>query len=683
MPDTAERLRISMADIALLARVKRPVVSVWRSRAAGSDRPFPEPIDSIHGQSRFDAAAVAEWLNETARGNNPTTVEDVAAFATMAGESHRDTREAFDALTALLCLKVISGAPLRGLDRDDLLNLAEEADPDDELLYSELQEAGERLASLATYADLLADAAYSAKDAFEKLMSDRRRSAVPEQRAAIVSDSVLSLAAKLAVSLSLQIETAPVVVDPLSGSSDLLIAVVREYGDRGPLEVMTASGGPAATLRLTRRRLRVHDVYREDLAIGEGGSFEVAKPVTHLAQLPTPEAPAMSNLEILQAIDSIVVQMSSDQRGVVIAPASALSDGFADRTVESARAGILRAGHVRAVVRLPKGLVPARSRQALAVWVLGAAQHEVEQADRLTMVADLANSELSAAVIEGLVTDLTAAAGGRSLVRGHAFQFARPVPTRVLTAARRSLVELNPGPPSGVRRDAVALAQRVDQISTTLSEVAPTTFPRVLAGVSPGSPKREVSTLGAALDSPHLRVYAGNRLDGGDLDATHGVRVIGPAQLVGDSEMGSHMIDRLVLASRYDAARLTEPGDVVFCTSPRPAAVIDHKGSSVVAYPARVLRIDQSDPGGLLAEVLAADINAQPARSREWRLWSIRRVTDNQRSLLSRTLAELRRARRALHERLDAVHELEGLITEGVTSAALTLPPNDDPMEGR
>lgn len=682
MPDTAERLRISMADIALLARVKRPVVSVWRSRAAGSDRPFPEPIDSVHGQSRFDAAAVAEWLNETARGNNPTTVEDVAAFATMAGESHRDTREAFDALTAFLCLKVISGASLRGLDRDDLLDLAEEADPDDELLYSELQEAGERLASLAAYADLLADAAYSAKDAFEKLMSDRRRSAVPEQRAAIVSDSVLSLAAKLAVSLSLQIETAPVVVDPLSGSSDLLIAVVREYGDRGPLEVMTASGGPA-TLRLTRRRLRVHDVYRADLAVGEGGSFEVTKPVTHLAQLPTPDAPAMSNLEILQAIDNIVVQMSRDQRGVVIAPASALSDGFADRAVERARAGILRAGHVRAVVRLPKGLVPARSRQALAVWVLGAAQHEVEQADRLTMVADLANSELSAAVIEGLVTDLTAAAGGRSLVRGHAFQFARPVPTRVLAAARRSLVELNPGPPFGLTCDAVALAQRVDQISTTLSEVAATTIPRVLAGVSPGSPKREVSTLGAALDSPHLRIYAGNRLDGGDLDANHGARVIGPAQLVGDSEMGSHMIDRLVLASRYDAARLTEPGDVVFCTSPRPAAVIEHEGSSVVAYPARVLRIDQSDPGGLLAEVLAADINAQPARSREWRLWSIRRVADSQRSLLSRTLAELRCARRALHERLDAVHELEGLITEGVTSGALALPPNHDPMEGR
>ena len=61
----ATALRISMPDIALLAKVKRPVVSMWRTRCADSDRPFPPALESSRGQEIFDASEVAEWLADT------------------------------------------------------------------------------------------------------------------------------------------------------------------------------------------------------------------------------------------------------------------------------------------------------------------------------------------------------------------------------------------------------------------------------------------------------------------------------------------------------------------------------------------------------------------------------------------------------------------------------------------
>ena len=69
---THPSLLISLADVARLARVQRPVVSMWRSRSAATDSPFPMPIERAGPQELFDAEQVVSWLELTGRGNNLT-----------------------------------------------------------------------------------------------------------------------------------------------------------------------------------------------------------------------------------------------------------------------------------------------------------------------------------------------------------------------------------------------------------------------------------------------------------------------------------------------------------------------------------------------------------------------------------------------------------------------------------
>ena len=172
-------LRLGLSDVAQLAHVQRPVVSMWRARSAGSDRPFPPPIDTARGQEWFDGTEVVEWLIATGRGNNPSTRDDLAAYASLVGGSPQGDEVVFNGLTALLCLSAITGRPLGSISRDDLIDLADEVDPDDDFLFSEMDALAARLVPLAHYTDLLVDAAFNAQAAFERLMADRFRLYVP------------------------------------------------------------------------------------------------------------------------------------------------------------------------------------------------------------------------------------------------------------------------------------------------------------------------------------------------------------------------------------------------------------------------------------------------------------------------------------------------------------------------
>jgi hypothetical protein len=129
----------------------------------------------------------------------------------------------------------------------------------------------------------------------------------------------------------------------------------------------------------------------------------------------------------------------------------------------------------------------------------------------------------------------------------------------------------------------------------------------------------------------------------------------------------------LDLAANYPASRLTQPGDVIFCTSPRPAAMVETQGGSAVVFPARVLRIDAGDPGGLVPEVVVADINELPAADKSWRQWRLRSVPDAQRKKLTESLAQLQHEQQQARERLGQLEELATLITDGVAGGSLTL----------
>jgi len=676
----APHLHMALSDVAALAQVQRPVVSMWRKRSAGTANPFPAPVTAEAGREMFDADQIAAWLAATGRGNNPEAANDAAAFArpATAHDNHsRDGRGTVDGLTALLALKVMTGSNVGGLSAAEILDTADEYDPDDHFLYSELEALGPKLGAAADFADRLVDSAYNAPSAFEQLLGDRFRAGLREHAETALAGTATDLVSAAAIELAASLGNDAVFVDPTSGGSDLLLGIVRAAGDNGHLRFLTPDDDGAAS-RLVRRRLRVHGVEDGLLRKQANGEFTVHGPAVHVAQYPPPGETGMNPERMLSAIEHIAMQMDDQQRAVIVAPAAVLCDAPLNQTAAGLRAGLLRAGRVRAIVRLPAGLLRAKPREAQALWVLGPSFADVDIADKWTMVADLTLGTLSEDVVQDLISDIVASMGDLPTVRAHSFRFARFVRTRVLLAGRGSLVAASTAPsatPAAAPAATAAEASlRIEELSRFLS--APTASASVVTdAVSPAAPAINVppASVRELLAAGALSYRKGNRLEDRDLRAAAGTRVIGPADLLHPHTAEPRHINLMEFAAKYPSGRLTQPGDVVFCTSPRPAAIIDVEGGSAVVFPARVLRIDAGDPGGLLADVLAADINALPDDDKTWRQWRLRRTPDAQRHPLAGALTELQHVQHQTRERLKCLEELATLILDGVAGGSLTL----------
>ena len=205
----------------------------------------------------------------------------------------------------------------------------------------------------------------------------------------------------------------------------------------------------------------------------------------------------------------------------------------------------------------------------------------------------------------------------------------------------------------------------------------------VVANV-PGDHRPTETTLGSAVERGEIRLIAGHRLDPADLNSVGSVPVLGVEEIVGSAATGQRCIDRLEFASRYPSGRSTEPGDVVFCTAPRPKAVVDDAGGSVVLYPARVARIMDPPASGLTPRMLAADINALPASAKSLRNWGIRRVQPDQVSAVDRVLADIHSHQQALTQRLQELDQLAALVASGAAAAATTISmPMNEPPKGQ
>jgi hypothetical protein len=256
-------------------------------------------------------------------------------------------------------------------------------------------------------------------------------------------------------------------------------------------------------------------------------------------------------------------------------------------------------------------------------------------------------------------------------VRAHSFRFARLVQTRLLLASRKSLAAAQShgsAPSSSGAEDALRVEELVRKLRAGRPEQ-----PGDVA-VIPGEPhaKAQPVSVQELIAAGNLKYIKGNRLEDADLTPSGGTRVLGPAELLDPHGRQRRNISLLEFAD-YPAGRLTEPGDVVFCTNPRPAALVDVEGGSAVVFPARVLRIDAGDPGGLLADVVAADINKLRAADKSWRRWRLRRVPDAQRKKLAESLTRLQHQQQEARERLERLEELATLITDGVAGGSLTL----------
>lgn len=672
-PPTDARLLITLSGVARLARVQRPVVSVWRRRHIASDAPFPSPVAIDRGQERFDAIEVAAWLVTTGRGNNPDAVADAAVFARLDSAVPGDEK-VFEVTTALIALRSAAGRRLGQLDRAAMLDLADEVDPDDSFLFSEV-DAQEGIGALAHFVDALVDGAYDTGAAFEAVMEERFR----DGHRQLIRSALKPAATALVQSVALELAHAnpasdpsyPVFADPTGASGDLMIGIAAGAPEYLNVTMLTAEtndtddGGSLA--RLLRRRLLAHGVPGVVIAVRDD-EFAVDGPVVHIAQLPASAAALPA--QALSSIDALSLHMDDTQRAIILGPASVLCDSELPDAAATIRSDILRSGRVRAIIRLPRGLVTANPSQGLALWVLGPSYRHVALADRWTMLADLTEVDLSPDVRRDLVSDVVAAMGDRNSIRAHAFRFARFTLTSVLLARTGSLLgdgSARPMPRPGGQQSAATLAARVDQLIAALGDGCPIGA----VSVNPGTAARLGDvTIGALLNEGRLRYLPGTRLDPEELGAGPGFTVIGDVELAG-APVGGRTADRLAFAAVHPNARLTEPGDVIFISGTQPRALVDIEGSAIVAYPARILRIDRANSAGVIAEVLAADI--REAATREWRSWPVRRTAPQQREPLQAALANIRTARADAELRVANLIELEQLVTDAVTRGAVSL----------
>ncbi|HIZ34459.1 MAG TPA: hypothetical protein H9815_01675 [Candidatus Ruania gallistercoris] len=620
-PQTAESalfgvlsgLRVSLLDIAETARVKRPVVSIWRQRYADGPDPFPRPLLQRGQQPLFSAAEVAAWVERTGRGNNSEFAIDLA----IRGFAHDDGAaplSLFGTLTALLRVKASSGAALAALTPEEILDLADDVDPEDADSFAEVAAAGAELTDLAALADVMADAAYTPAAALESLLTvtaarslarDATRPVLDLDEPVPATLTPVSLRLIAAIAAALHTGGTFTVADPDPGRGDLLTAVLgdQEHLDR-PVAVLPDGAG-----RLMRRRLSAHGyvVQSRDLDQGFGADALVVTAMT---------AEHLPEQVVLEQIEDIALRLAPGQRALVLGPARALLDAAAGPGMESVRSQLLRTDKVRAAVLLPAGLVPERSRERLALWVLGDAHPQVPIRSRWVMVADVSDRLLSpsgqvdGAAQEDLLTDLVAAMGSAAEVAAHAFRFARFSLTSTILAGGGGLLETARPTQRGVREDDGATSARVQELLHALA-----TGPRTEVSVPTqrgSAVALRTARIGELIDKGVLRRLPGNRFE--DVRVATGVpgevRLIGEAELAGDAAVGSRVVDRMELAARYPASRLTEPGDVVFTVARRPAAMVDHEGFSVVAFPAQVLRVEHPEVG-LVPGVLARDIAAR------------------------------------------------------------------------
>ncbi len=158
---------LTLQDVADLAKVRRPVVSMWRNRpmVRGVSMPFPEPVGVVDGVARFARGDVVDWLARTGRGNNADFSDDAPALAVPDGA-------ALEEAVTLLCWYVLTGEELAGTTVEARVRRAEECDPEDSLLLREIRRLRPSNAFLE-YVDDLVEASFGPADALARLDGGR------------------------------------------------------------------------------------------------------------------------------------------------------------------------------------------------------------------------------------------------------------------------------------------------------------------------------------------------------------------------------------------------------------------------------------------------------------------------------------------------------------------------------
>lgn len=659
----AGRATLSLADVARLTKVERPVVTMWRKREKAG-LAFPNPTSD----GRFPAAQVLDWIEQTERGNNPDVRRDAAV--TVACAHHDDAT--LDDLLTLLAVRAVTGLMLADADPEDVLDLVDEIDPDDEWLFTEAEAAD--INGLAADADAIADAAWTTAHAYEALLSAlrarrERTAASPNAPQASIelgdelAGFVLAAARALSdrgalVDIGGSAADVLAVRDADADDTDLVLvaAGIRPGESNGSAPIIPSGNAPAAhltitsaprqaPLRITRQRYAAHG-QRPSIA-QFGDDWDLPDGSVILAALPRDPNAAFD------VLDEVALQLAGRTMALVVGAASVLTDPL-DRELESRRDRFIRADGraLMAAIRLPQGLTRGGVREHLALWLMQA------DAPAAIRVGDLSGFQPSRAWWQQLLDDIAATT---MQARDRAFALLRPASATTILAAGGSLVAQRTATASEPLRSAGDDAVRIHQLLDGLNTPLATGFAQVTPEVHDGRPARHI-TLAEATRARHISIGSGTRT---------GVLPRGATRLWTADAVAARTpetVDLLALTAEHPGVQLTRPGDVVFTTVGRPRAIVDAEGGAAVAYPARTLRVAPGTPYSPRA--VAASINALATGNSKWRTWSIPVAQDA--TAADGILDAIDTLDAALRERQAWVDELRTLVVRSVLPGSVT-----------
>lgn len=614
----AQRQTLTLQDIADLAHVSRPVVSMWRRRprARGATVTFPPPIPSAGRVDLFDRDEIVAYLETTGRGNNAEVRQDAPAVSVPDGIDLED-------VVTLLCLQALTGDELDGRTATQLVELAERVDPHDRFLLQEVQDAAGS-PHLLRYVDDLVEASYGAPDALARVEQGRLQREAAERG---LSDELVDLLRAISSAARLHLGGDAVALVP---SVDHRLTRILVEGFAG---VLIDEGPPA---RARHRR-----------AVIDGIEILDAAPATvrMLSVVGEPDA------EALEAVDELVVSLGRTDVGVVLGPAALLCDPLVGDP-ERRRSGTVRIGNLVMAVRLPRGLWKAAHRQTLAVWVLYGAGRAgpVWLADLDTETIDL----------DDYSSDVLAALRG---TENRAYRYGR----RSELASVLAATSVVPRGIRAVRHGRIDAATHLDRVHTaTLATSEPIPGYDVAVAPAPGQIVLRQRSLGELQAAGQLAMRRGNRLDRAEGDPAGTVRV-----LAADGTTDALRLDPFDAARTFPRATRTEPGDVIFLERPDPRARVDIEGGALVASPSRILRLRPGGPIG--PHALAAIINEIAPVGSEWQTWSVPDLPPGEATALDATLAAAAAHKAELRRHDEALRNLVTSLVQGVAAGAVTI----------
>jgi hypothetical protein len=676
-------LRMSMAEIAELANVKRPVVTNWRRRY----RSFPTPIGGNALELLFDSRQVADWLIATGRDPGGRIEADLSLYALTDLGTGLPANNLLAWVTALICLRNLDGEPLAGVAADSEETLATRAarlDPRDMCLRSEIGSLPSNADRLAAAVDELVEAAWGCREAFERILGARPQFTAGDIYVRAVTPTLARLIAELSGARERSRKRTVTICDAAAGPGDLLTAVADTIGSDYQAVFLAVEADPYLA-RLTARRLSAHGVAWADLKLAtlDRMPAEWGDPDVVVTQIPYAPAESRSPEQVIDLLDDVALRLAPGCTAVVLGPADVLVGELRPYSqAERTRVKLLSSGMVEAVIRLPGGLVPFRPGYEVALWVLTSAYNSPWRG--WVLIADVSDEDLSDDMVEALVEDVVTWRRDGYRPHAHTRRFGTQVKIADLIDHPRSLTVRGS---AHVLNAATAGAHRIDRVAELEAELnrlgehdsAQRRPIRSRAASRRGAPS-PAHTIGMLVKDHRLIVRPGARLSSFQVGRDGHHDIIGTPELQGKTRRGDRRIDRITLAGQ-SRAHLTEPGDVIVTTVPEFNVIVDHDGLAVVEFPAKVLRIPPAERQSFTPRTLAALLSGRlPSLRPAGAVRPVRRLDEYEVPILSPAevafldtlLAAIDARQKAAQHELDVLGELRVITTSGLLDGTLT-----------